>query len=394
MQRGFHPSAADSKKEFAAAQRPWAPTAAQHAAPDRDHLNGLSTANGAAAEPALLSPETATALQRTAGNRAVSRLVEARSRPGRAAVPRVQRVGGIITPAPNAGTSAHPTLTKGATNNPEAVSEAQQKLATSPGGPATLVANGVFNDDTEAAVKAFRKKNGLSESGVVDKDTWERLDAQGKSSVGRVERKWNETLNGINYGMTSKYSYKIDDKKIIVSVGINFVADSAHPPKDLAAVVAKWKTRILGRWNLFKAVKDGGGGSRDIEFNIVATGGNTVTVIDANVGSDAGHWSVPDNEHDNGPAHEFGHMIGLADEYKQTLAEYQRLHPGATADQVKKAKGAYYGGDQYTDETSMMGMGALKDHSDKAADPEPRHVREFVGFVEKFLGGTWEAAKK
>lgn len=333
-------------------------------------------------------------LQRTVGNRAVARLVEARSPSGRGAVPGVQRVGAILSPAPKAGTSAHPTLTKGDTNNPEAVAEAQQKLATSPGGPATLAASGVFNDDTEAAVKAFRTKNGLSPSGVVDKDTWDLLDAQGKSSVGRVERQWQETLNGTAYGMTSKYSYKIDDKKIVVSVGINFVADAAHPPKDLSAVVAKWKTRILGRWNLFKALKDGGGASRDIVFEIVASGGNTVTVIDADVGSDAGHWSVPDNEHDNGPAHEFGHMIGLADEYKQTLAEYQRLHPGATAKQIEKAKGAYYGGDQYTDETSMMGMGALKDHTDKAADPEPRHVREFVGFVEKFLGGTWEAAKK
>ena len=334
-------------------------------------------------------------LQRTVGNRAVSRLVAARSRPGRGARPGVQRVGPILTPAPKAGTSAHPTLTKGGTNNAEAVAEAQQKLATSPGGPATLAATGVFNDDTEAAVKAFRKKNGLAESsGEVDKATWDLLDAQGKSSVGRVERKWEETLAGTTYGMTSKYSYKIDDKKIVVSVGINFVADAAHPPKDLAAVVAKWKTRILARWNLFKAVKDDGAASRDIEFEIVATGGNTVQVIDADVGSDAGHWSVPDNEHDNGPAHEFGHMIGLADEYKQTLAEFQRLHPGISADDVAKAKRTSPAGDVYTDETSMMGMGALKPHADKAADPEPRHVREFVSFVEKFMGGTWEAKKK
>jgi peptidoglycan hydrolase-like protein with peptidoglycan-binding domain len=345
-------------------------------------------------------------LQRAAGNRAVVSLLDdegpGRDRtPGQAppgirksAHPIAQRVGPIITPAPKAGTSAHPTLTKGGTNNPEAVNEAQQKLATSPGGPATLVANGVFNDETETAVKAFRKKNGLSESGVVDKETWDLLDAQGKSSVGRIERAWSETLGGTTYGMTSKYSFKIDDKNIMVTVGIKFVADTAKPPKDLSAVVEKWKKRILGRWNLFKAVKEGGGGSRDIVFEIVESGGNTVTVIDADVGSDAGHWSVPDNEHDNGPAHEFGHMIGLADEYKQTLSEYERLHPGATEDQIKKAKGVAYGPDQYTDKTSMMGLGALKDHADKAADPEPRHVREFVSFVEKFQGGKWEAAKK
>jgi peptidoglycan hydrolase-like protein with peptidoglycan-binding domain len=351
-------------------------------------LEPPETANPFDGPQTRLVPETVVALQGTAGNHAVSRLI--------GAVPaQVQRVGTVITPAPRAGESAHPTLSKGGTNDTQAVIEAQQKLATSPDGPATLKANGTFDDATETAVKAFRKKNGLGDSGVIDKATWEKLDAQGKSSVGRIERPWEETLGGTTYKMTSKYSYAIDGKKILVSVGINFIADATHPPKDLAGVVSKWKTRILGRWNQFKAVKDDGKESRDIVFDIVSSGGNDVTVIDADVGSDAGHWSVPDNEHDNGPAHEFGHMIGLADEYNQTLTEFQRLHPGITEDQTKAAKGkGGYGADSYTDTKSMMGLGALAAHDDKSADPEPRHVREFASFVEKFLGGKWEAAKK
>jgi peptidoglycan hydrolase-like protein with peptidoglycan-binding domain len=347
----------------------------------------------APAPASAVVPATALALQRTVGNRALSGLVAPRlaaSRP----VPQVQRVGAVISAPPKAGTSEHPTLSKAATNNAQAVMEAQQKLASSPGGPKDLVADGSYNTPTVDAVKAFRVKNGKPESDVVDAEIWALLDAQGKSSVGRIERTWQQTLMGTVYGMTSKYSYRIEDKQIVVSVGINFVADADHPPKDLSAVVDKWKLRILGRWNLFKAVKDGGGDARDIVFEIVPTGGNTVTVIDAMVGSDASHWSVPDNEHDNGPAHEFGHMIGLADEYKQSLSEHQRMHPGASAKDVEKAKGAYYGGDQYTDESSMMGMGALADHADKAADPEPRHVREFARYVEKYVGGTWEVAKK
>jgi peptidoglycan hydrolase-like protein with peptidoglycan-binding domain len=343
------------------------------------------------------------ALQRAAGNRAVAQLVSASASYAAPAPAMVQRVGPIVTPSPKAGTSAHPTLTKGVANNQEAVKEAQEKLATSPGGPTTLTASGTFDDGTESAVKAFQKKNGLAESGVVDSPTWDLLDAQGKSSVGRVEREWQQTLQGKVYGMTSKYSYEIDATRILVSVGISFVPDAKHPPADLDAVVNKWKTRILGRWNLFKAVRKQSwqdklnpfkkADFRNIEFQIVPTGGNTVNVIDADVGSNAGNWSVPDNENDNGPAHEFGHMIGLADEYKQSLAEYQRLHPDASKSDIKKAKGAYYGGDQYTDTKSMMGMGALKDHADKAANPEPRHVREFVSYVEKFLGGDWEATK-
>ncbi len=382
----------DVQKVAEAARRP--PVKVQRVETGAATPPDLELVNPQSAEPAVITPRNAIALQRTVGNRTVSRLISQRRTAAPGAGSHVQRVGPIITAPTKAGEPAHPTLSNGATNNAEAVAEAQQKLATSPGGPTTLAADGVFNDPTEAAVKAFRKKNGLSESGVVDKATWDLLDAQGKSSVGRIERPWEQTLDGTTYGMTSKYSYKIDTTKIVVSVGINFVADATHPPADLSGVVAKWKTRILGRWNLFKAVKDGGGESREIVFEIVGSGGNTVNVIDADVGSDAGNWSVPDNEHDNGPAHEFGHMIGLADEYKQNLTEYQRLHPGASADDVKKAKGAQYGGDQYTDVNSMMGTGALKDHADKTADPEPRHVREFVGFVEKFLGGKWEAAKK
>lgn len=337
---------------------------------------------------ALLNPDSARGLQQSVGNQSLSQAI--------AGEQRVQRVGDVITPAPDPGTSVHPTLTKGAAdNNKQAVMEAQQKLASSPEGPTGLAAGGTFDDATETAVKAFQKKNGKPESGVVDKDTWTLLDAQGKSSVGRIERAWSETLGGVKYAMTSKYSYNIDDTKILVSVGINFVADSAHPPADLTAVVNKWKGRILARWNQFKAQKTGAADKRDIVFEILPSGGNTVVVIDAMVGSDAGHWSVPDNEHDNGPSHEFGHMIGLADEYNQTLSEYQRLHPGMSAEKVAEGKGkGGYGADSYTDVTSMMGLGALKKHDDAAADPEPRHLREFASFVEKYLGGTWEAVKK
>jgi len=352
-----------------------------------------------------MRPSELIAMQRLVGNGAVQRhLARSAGRDFRvqSAPPMstVQRVGTIISAPTLAGKSAHPTLSKDAANNAEAVSEAQQKLATSSDGPASLPATGTFDDATEKAVKAFRVKNGLSDAGTIDKATWDLLDAQGKSSVGRVERPWEQNMvdeTGATYvqGMTSKYSYKIDDTKITVTVGINFVPDATHPPPDLAAVVNKWKTRILGRWNQFKAAKAGTPtDSRDIVFEIASSGGNTVNVINAMVGSDAENWSVPDNENDNGPAHEFGHMIGLEDEYKRGIDDYTKLHPESTTEQITGAKGAFFGGEQFTDEASMMGTGALSGHADKSADPEPRHVREFVSFVEKFLGGTWEAKKK
>lgn len=342
----------------------------------------------------VASPASALGLQRSVGNKAATRVLQ-RNGAGRLGGSLVQRVGPVITALPDAGTSEHPTIAKGRTNDAAAVEEAQQKLKTSPGGPADLTADGVFSTATEDAVKAFQKKNSVAETGVVDKATWDLLDAQGKSSVGRIERGWTETLDGTAYGMTSKYSYKIEADKIVVTVGISFVADTAQPPADVSAVVAPWKRSIYAKWNQFKAVKDGGGGSKDIVFEIVASGGNTVNVINADGQSDAGNWYVQDMVNfPNVPSHEFGHMIGLADEYKQTETEYRRLHPEASEAAITGAKGAEYGGDQYTNSGSMMGMGSLKDHPDRTDDPEPRHVREFARFVEKFCGGTWEAAKR
>lgn len=373
--------------------------AAERALRDRDQPTRAPFAprRGSASSP---QDSYLLALQASAGNRGVIALLARSTVVGAApATDAVQRVGTIISAPPLAGTSVHVTLRKSPDNDTVAVKELQQKLSTSLGGMAwTLSWDGIFGNRTESYVKDFQKKFKLAETGVVDAATWDLLDAQGKSSVGRVDRGWEQTLieggSNVTYGMTSKYSYNIDSKKIVISVGINFVADVDHPPADLSKVVKKWTDRILGRWNLYKAQRSDGKDSRDIVFQIVPTGGNTVTVTNENVGSDAGTWSVPDNENDNGPAHEFGHMIGLQDEYKRTMADYKSLHPGMEQTEVDKAKGESYGGDQYSNKTSMMGMGALSAHDDKGADPEPRHVREFVGYVEKYLGGTWETKAK
>ena len=85
-------------------------------------------------------------------------------------------------------------------------------------------------------------------------------------------------------------------------------------------------------------------------------------------------------------------MIGLADEYTQSMAG-EKLHPEASKADIKAAEGEEYGPAQWTNPTSMMGLGALKQHDDKKADP-PRHVREFALFVARYLGGRWHGIKK
>lgn len=334
-------------------------------------------------------------LQAAAGNRAVVAMLDTAAVPRPSGHSSVQRVRPIISAPPDAGTSSHPQLTKGGTNDADAVKELQQKLNTGLEGGEALVVDGVFGDKTETRLKAFQKANGLGESGVADKATWAILDTKGKSSVGRVERDYTESLTSGDYGMTAKYSWSISDTQVLVKVGIKFLNDATDPVSDFDSKVAELKLRITSTWNKFKAKKKDAADARDIVFQVVDSGGNDVTLVSADGASDAGTWYWPQMQlYKNAPAHEFGHMIGLEDEYLRTEADHRRLHPGGSEESVLAAKGAEYGDDQYTDTTSMMGTGAIALHPDANNDPEPRHVREFAKLVQDYLGGEWDVVKK
>jgi peptidoglycan hydrolase-like protein with peptidoglycan-binding domain len=312
----------------------------------------------------------------------------------------IQRAGESIEAQPNAGTSIHPVLTFGGTNDVTAVKEFKQKLATARGENMPANPSGVFDAVTRDALTIFQRANGIKPAnGIVNKATWDLLDARGQSSFGRVERDWKETVEIKNvdtdavtsqeYELGSKYSWRIERGRMIVTVGINFVADATNPPDNLAASKTSLIKSITERWNRFKAVRKANGDSLDIIFEISDKGGNVVNVIKGTGNSDADHWFLEDMQtYPNAAAHEFGHLIGLEDEYGRPEAPYKRLNPDATAAQISGASGAQanYGG--FTNMTSLMGMGALVNVD---CNPEPRHLREFVKYVQKLKGGEWEA---
>jgi hypothetical protein len=77
-----------------------------------------------------------------------------------------------------APTSAHPTLSAGATG--AAVSELQSRLngwitAAQPAGIAPLAVDGIFGPRTAAAVRAYQRAHGLVVDGIVGPRTWESL---------------------------------------------------------------------------------------------------------------------------------------------------------------------------------------------------------------------------
>jgi hypothetical protein len=94
-----------------------------------------------------------------------------------------------------------------------------------------------------------------------------------------------------------------------------------NPPK------ASWPGFVTAAWNKFKAVKTGTEESLDINFELmpVASGeDNEVKVTPGEGRANAGEWFLGDTDEANTIAHEFGHLVGLQDEYQLTAADYER----------------------------------------------------------------------
>jgi hypothetical protein len=310
--------------------------------------------------------------------------------------------------------------------------------------------------------------------------------------VGDVSTDWEEKdVGGETYGMTSYYSWRITNSAIEVTVKINFKDGG----EQRAAIINKTFEGIKKVWNSFKIKKDGSEENLDLIFiPTEASAGSDVSnvkLLPGNKRSDAGNWYMdnPDLPSKTAP-HEFGHMIGLEDEYQRSHTDYKRLTGDeaptgtpATPEQITKApaiatdlhkalhddsgeekiqaKKAYedvvvanslkqgvlthnHIMPSYQDQfgvgvtedihkqlsvsdgknievdlssgkkpldtvrtwiaepftytsTSLMGnKSSLVPNSDKSHEHgvEPRHVRQFVEFVQNFKGGTWKAVFK
>jgi peptidoglycan hydrolase-like protein with peptidoglycan-binding domain len=401
-----------------------------------------------------LSPTAVVQAQRLQGNRfVIQRLLEPIARSGHplALAQRVafDDIAGNPTAEPLPGTTIHPTVRQGSRG--PAVEELQQKLNADGAAP-PLVADGIFGPMTRAAVVAFQQKYGLSPDGIVGPLTWGKIDELGLASdVGRVERQWEEEVGGRIYGMTSRYTWRILDDEVKIAVKLRFTGVAAP------AAVATSFDAIHRTWNCFKAIN----ATTNQEYKIVfeaqqVTSGedNMVRLRSGNGRSDAANWYIGDPDLGQTASHEFGHMVGLEDEYQRAHTDYQRLvgeapatgqqaTPGSTppadvaaelynalreadeadrvvaandvigdhglvqgeyAQQIAAAYQAAYGVplledivnripnedewdivDPFTHSSgSVMGIGTNHAHP-----VEPRHVREFVGYLRAARPGAY-----
>lgn len=183
---------------------------------------------------------------------------------------------------------------------------------------------GKYDAGTCAAVKAFQRSRGLPVDGIVGDDLRKVIDAP----TTLVDKTWSEKIRGATYGMTSKFDYQITDKQIHVTVKLNLKPKTAF---DVAPHRDRWFQTIRDQWNIFKVAEKGGAKSRDIVFEPMAVGSgahNDVNVHNATGTHDGGNFYTTyangARQNELGVAHEFGHLLGLPDEYGQAHDDYRK----------------------------------------------------------------------
>lgn len=240
---------------------------------------------------------------------------------------------------PNAGTGTHPTLRLG--DQGPAVEELQEKLNPATPlfpGPPIVPITGTFDKRTEDEVKSVQTFINVPATGIVDDRTWQALDVfHPGTSVGRVEKKWSEVVEGETFGLTSRYTWRITASEIRVTVTLAFTGDTVTTP-NLNAFITQIRAGIADHWNRFAAKDEFTGDTLPIVFDmqpVTGTADNAVLlahcVDPANDGcrSNAAKWFVDVTGGAQSlefiAAHEFGHMIGLEDEYKRGHGDFRRV---------------------------------------------------------------------
>lgn len=255
-----------------------------------------------------------------------------------------------------------------------AVKELQRKLIGALGGrikSGIFKRDGIYGKSTESAVKAFQTRAGVAVTGNCDYATWAALDADAKatSKRGREEFRWVEDHEEApvgpggasgQFGMASAVDWAKKDDELVVSVAYKF----NRGPGVTGASVDVATTAIKKIWNTFnieyKGPKDPADKKRKpknprikLTFNPVdasspppgdiaiaadqavflfkpphpnAAGRSFADAQQNETRSDAANWNVDD------PAvlaeiagHEFGHAIGLEDEYGRRHKDMTRL---------------------------------------------------------------------
>lgn len=253
--------------------------------------------------------------------------------------PVVDQPGGANQAGAPLGTISHPTVRLG--NTGPAVQELQQRLGQTSMVTSPPAVTGVFDQPTRVAVIEFQRADPpLEADGVVGQKTWAKVDqfCSGPIDQGAVRSTQRERVEGSEFVIEGRYAWRIldADRKLKVTVNMRFTHHPSHPK------IASWMADITKMWNNKFVMADRADPSRayDLEFEPVANGSPPDATIKVTVGngrSNAGEFFTGDNDHRMAP-HEFGHLLGLADEYNNPEEQYlantgEQQHVGDVAEQ-------------------------------------------------------------
>jgi hypothetical protein len=150
-----------------------------------------------------------------------------------------------------------------------------------------------------------------------------------------------EMTEGITTGGQGRFEWALDARQLRAEAPVRFVPDPGVTPP-----YARWNQEIDARWNRFAAVEPGG---RKVPINlsmrddpgesrVIQVHRNKVPgVVSPEDRANAGEWFEV-----MGPTtapHEFGHYIGLEDEYQRTHGDFRRITGGAPATGPANASG-------------------------------------------------------
>lgn len=143
----------------------------------------------------------------------------------------------------------------------------------------------------------------------------------------------DEQVGGTVYGVRGAYAWRLTPDALVIDVGMNF-----KPDKGVTVPVAKWFGFITSTWNHFSAVNQADPRRKKrIDFNPIAGRGHDIQVSAGTGRANAGRYFVADTRENVAVPHEFGHLVGLEDEYERDAGDYQRVAGAPAAGSGDKA---------------------------------------------------------
>jgi hypothetical protein len=131
------------------------------------------------------------------------------------------------------------------------------------------------------------------------------------------------------FGIRGVYNYWITPDAIVVGVKMNFIPDAG-----VTVPVNTWFGHIRKTWNHFSAVNElNPSQKKRIDFApIQGAPGHDIQVTAGTGRANAGQYFVGDTRASDTIPHEFGHLIGLEDEYERDTTDMMRIVGSLPAD--------------------------------------------------------------